>query len=69
MSGGRGSVVGTIVGAFIIGIVGNALNLLNVPSFYQDVAKGIVILVAVLLDRLIYAGGKGEVQKGVATGA
>lgn len=69
LSGGRGSVVGTIVGAFIIGIVGNALNLLNVPSFYQDVAKGIVILVAVLLDRLIYAGGKGEVQKGVATGA
>jgi len=42
------------------------LNLLNVSSFYQDVAKGVVILVAVLLDRLIHAGGKGAPRKGVA---
>ncbi|OUM94071.1 MAG: ribose ABC transporter permease [Firmicutes bacterium ZCTH02-B6] len=69
LSGGRGSVTGTIIGAFIIGILGNVLNLLNVSSFYQDVAKGVVILVAVLLDRLIHAGGKGALRKGVASRA
>lgn len=69
LAGGRGSISGTIIGAFIIGILGNVLNLLNVSSFYQDVAKGIVILVAVLLDRLIHAGGKGGLRKGVAPGA
>lgn len=68
LSGGRGSVTGTIIGALIIGILGNVLNLLNVSSFYQDVAKGIVILAAVLLDRLIHAGGKGSLPKGVSPG-
>ena len=66
LAGGRGSVTGTIIGAFIIGILGNVLNLLNVSSFYQDVAKGVVILVAVLLDRLIHAGGQSALRKGVA---
>jgi ribose transport system permease protein len=51
LSGGAGGVLGTVIGALIIGILDNGLNLLNVPSFYQQVAKGIVILVAVLLDR------------------
>lgn len=51
MSGGVGTIFGTAIGALIIGILNNALNLLQVPSYYQDVAKGIVILIAVLLDR------------------
>lgn len=51
MSGGIGTILGTAIGALIIGILKNALNLLQVPSYYQDVAKGIVILIAVLLDR------------------
>lgn len=51
MAGGIGNVRGIAVGALIIGIVSNALNLLNVGSYYQGVAKGIVILIAVLLDR------------------
>lgn len=51
MSGGIGTIGGTAIGALIIGILNNALNLLQVPSYYQDVAKGIVILLAVLLDR------------------
>ncbi len=51
MSGGIGSIFGTAVGALIIGILNNALNLMQVPSYYQGVAKGIVILIAVLLDR------------------
>ncbi|HYF91596.1 MAG TPA: ribose ABC transporter permease [Symbiobacteriaceae bacterium] len=51
LSGGKGSVLGTVIGALIIGILDNGLNLLNVSSFYQQVAKGAVILVAVLIDR------------------
>lgn len=51
LAGGHGGVLGTVVGALIIGILDNGLNLLNVSSFYQQVAKGAVILVAVLLDR------------------
>ncbi|MFG6113959.1 ribose ABC transporter permease [Halobacillus sp. MO56] len=51
LSGGRGWLVGTLVGALIIGVLNNGLNLLNVSSFYQQVVKGGVILLAVLLDR------------------
>ncbi|MCM3702412.1 ABC transporter permease subunit [Paenibacillus macerans] len=51
LSGGRGRIVGTLVGALIIGTLNNGLNLLGVSSFYQSVVKGIVILVAVLMDR------------------
>ncbi len=65
LAGGQGHIGGTIIGAFIIGVLSNGLNLLNVSPFYQDVAKGIVILTAVLLDRLLYATG--GVQKGVVS--
>jgi ribose transport system permease protein len=51
LSGGRGWIFGTLVGALIIGVLNNGLNLLGVSSFYQQVIKGSVILVAVLLDR------------------
>jgi ribose transport system permease protein len=51
LSGGLGSILGTVVGALIIGILNNALNILNVSSYYQMIVKGAVILVAVLLDR------------------
>lgn len=51
LAGGIGSILGTIVGALIIGILNNALNLLDVTSYYQLLVKGLVILVAVLLDR------------------
>lgn len=51
MAGGIGAISGTVIGALIIGLLNNALNLLQVPSYYQDVAKGVVILIAVLLDR------------------
>ncbi|WVU12469.1 branched-chain amino acid ABC transporter permease [Natranaerobius thermophilus JW/NM-WN-LF] len=46
-----GSVFGTFIGATIIGVLNNGLNLLNVSSYYQLVVRGAVILVAVLLDR------------------
>ncbi len=51
LSGGRGWIFGTLVGALIIGVLNNGLNLLDVSSFYQQVVKGGVILLAVILDR------------------
>lgn len=51
LAGGVGTVFGTFIGALIIGILNNALNLMNVSSYYQMIAKGAVILIAVLMDR------------------
>lgn len=51
LSGGRGRLFGTLIGALIIGTLNNGLNLLGVSSFYQQIVKGIVIVIAVLLDR------------------
>lgn len=51
LSGGRGRIMGTLIGALIIGTLNNGMNLLGVSSFYQQVVKGIVIIIAVLLDR------------------
>lgn len=51
MAGGKGRILGTLVGALIIGTLNNGLNLLGVSSFYQQIVQGIVILIAVLLDR------------------
>jgi ribose transport system permease protein len=50
LSGGVGGVGGTLAGAFIIGALANGLNLLEVPSFNQQVVKGLIFIVAVLLD-------------------
>lgn len=50
MLGGRGAIFGTILGAFIIGFINNGLNMLGMDSFYQYIAKGIVILIAVYMD-------------------
>ncbi len=55
LSGGEGGVRGTLIGAFIIGVLANGLNLLNVSPFYQDVAKGAVILAAVLMDKAFHS--------------
>jgi ribose transport system permease protein len=51
LSGGRGSVMGTLVGCVIIGVLNNGLFLLNVSPFWQQVLKGFVILIAVAFDR------------------
>ncbi|WP_322906141.1 ribose ABC transporter permease RbsC [Paenibacillus campi] len=51
LSGGRGRIVGTLIGALIIATLNNGLNLLGVSSFYQMVVKGVVIVIAVLIDR------------------
>lgn len=51
MSGGRGKITGTIAGVLIIAVLNNGLNIMNVSSYYQQVIKAVVILVAVLADR------------------
>lgn len=51
LSGGVGSIAGTIVGVLIIGVMNNGLDLLNVSSYWQQIAKGIIIILAVLLDK------------------
>ena len=51
LSGGRGSVAGTVIGCLIIGVLNNGLFLLDVSPFWQQVIKGCVILLAVSLDR------------------
>jgi len=57
LSGGRGSVLGTALGCLIIGVLNNGLVLLDVNAFWQQVIKGVVILLAVIIDK---AGGKSE---------
>jgi ribose transport system permease protein len=52
LSGGKGSIMGTVIGALIIGVLNNGLVLLNVSPFWQQVIKGLVILLAVIIDRL-----------------
>lgn len=50
LSGGKGGIIGTLIGALIMGVLDNVLNLTNVSPFYQSIAKGLVILVAVIID-------------------
>jgi ribose/xylose/arabinose/galactoside ABC-type transport system permease subunit len=51
LSGGVGSIAGTIVGVLIIGVMNNGLDLLNVSSYWQQIVKGLIIVLAVLLDK------------------
>ncbi len=51
LSGGIGSIAGTIVGVLIIGVMNNGLDLLDVSSYWQSIVKGLIIVLAVLLDK------------------
>ncbi|MBQ0786156.1 MAG: ABC transporter permease [Oceanihabitans sp.] len=51
LNGGRGTAINTLMGVLILGLIGNILNLLNVPSYPQQVVKGAIIIFAVLLQR------------------
>jgi ribose/xylose/arabinose/galactoside ABC-type transport system permease subunit len=51
LTGGVGTIFGTIIGALIIGVMNNGLDLLNVSSYLQQIVKGLIILLAVMIDR------------------
>ncbi len=57
LSGGEGSIIGTVIGALIVGVLGNALNLLGVQTFYQYIASGSVLVFAVILDTTLKGQG------------
>jgi len=50
LMGGTGTIMGSMIGSLIIGVINNILNLLNVSSYWQQIAKGVIIAVAVILD-------------------
>lgn len=52
MGGGHGNVFGTLIGCVLVGVINNALNLMNVSPYWQMVAKGLLIILAVILDSL-----------------
>jgi ribose transport system permease protein len=55
LMGGKGTIVGTFIGAMFIGVLRNGLNLVGVGSYYQEVTLGLVILAAVLIDQAKFA--------------
>ncbi|MCP9223644.1 L-arabinose ABC transporter permease AraH [Erythrobacter sp. LQ02-29] len=62
LSGGVGTMAGVIIGVLIMGTAQNALNLLNVPTFYQYVVRGGILLLAVIADRLRQSGRLSELR-------
>ncbi|MDO7786907.1 ABC transporter permease [Desulforamulus aquiferis] len=50
LSGGYGTVIGTFIGALIMGVINNGMNLVGMPYFYQQIVKGLIIIVAVYID-------------------
>ena len=51
MSGGKGSIIGTVLGTLIIAVMNNLLNLLGVPPFLREAFKGVIVIGAVLLQK------------------
>jgi ribose/xylose/arabinose/galactoside ABC-type transport system permease subunit len=52
LNGGAGKILGTLLGAIIIGVLSNGMTLLGIDSYYQMIAHGILLLTAVALDRI-----------------
>ncbi|MDI1290663.1 MAG: ABC transporter permease, partial [bacterium] len=52
LSGGRGTILGTLLGVLILGVLNNGMTIMNIDSFWQGVAKGVLLLVAVGFDQL-----------------
>ena len=66
LAGGRGTVGGAVLGAFVIGVLNDGMVMMGVSSFWQTVIKGVVIILAVILDQLQNKGpGKSNVKKPV----
>lgn len=65
MKGGRGSITGTVMACLLLGMLRNGLTILNIPSYYQQLTIGLIILVAIVISelRLRNAPGHGNVMK------
>ncbi|MGN1008632.1 MAG: ABC transporter permease, partial [Butyricicoccus sp.] len=50
MMGGTGSIFGVLIGAMVIGVLNSGLNMLGVSSYWQEIVKGVIIIVAVIVD-------------------
>lgn len=57
LAGGRGGVVGTILGTLILGVLSNGMTLTGIPSYWQFIARGVILVVSVALDTLRRGGG------------
>ena len=58
LKGGKGTVVGTLLGALIVAVLGNGLDMLNVLTFWQSILKGVILVAAILLNEKIFKGVK-----------
>ncbi len=58
LSGGKGDALKTLAGIFIIGMIGNIMNLMNVSAYWQQVIQGVIILAAIILQ--VQTGEKKE---------
>ena len=52
LGGGYGNMIGSLIGCLIVGVMNNGLNLLHISSYWQMVAKGMIILLAIILDSI-----------------
>jgi ribose/xylose/arabinose/galactoside ABC-type transport system permease subunit len=57
LSGGRGTVLGTCVGAAIVGVIGNALDIMNVETFWEEIIEGVILVVVVVIDIMLRTDG------------
>lgn len=52
LSGGRGTVINTLIGALILGVISNYMNIMGIPGYHQNIVKGVIIALAVLVEGL-----------------
>jgi ribose/xylose/arabinose/galactoside ABC-type transport system permease subunit len=58
LAGGEGSVIGTLIGALILGVISNGLNILGVEPFWQTILQGVILVVAVSIDIVLRGSGR-----------
>lgn len=58
LQGGKGSVIGTLLGALVVAVLDNGLNMLNVLTFWQSIVKGAILVMAILLNEKVMAGAR-----------